>query len=68
LIVAAAAAWLTPGLVSAQIAGGVRGGVSVDPDQVYIGGHLETVRSSSGSSSRPNLEVGFGDELGRLSE
>jgi hypothetical protein len=42
---------------------GVRGGVSVDPDQVYIGGHYETGPLVDRLHFKPNLEVGFGDDL-----
>ena len=42
---------------------GIRGGISVDPDQFYIGGHLETSPLVDRLYFRPNLEVGFGDDL-----
>ena len=42
---------------------GLRGGLSVDPDQFYIGGHLETSPLIDRLHFRPNLEVGFGDDL-----
>ena len=42
---------------------GIRGGISVDPDQFYIGGHLETPPLVDRLYFRPNLEVGFGDDL-----
>ena len=42
---------------------GIRGGISVDPDQFYIGGHLETPPLVDHLYFRPNLEVGFGDDL-----
>lgn len=43
--------------------GGVRGGLTVDPDQFYIGGHLETSPLIDRLHFRPNVEVGFGDDL-----
>jgi len=43
--------------------GGVRGGISVDPDQFYFGGHLETSPLVDRLYFRPNLEVGIGDDL-----
>lgn len=43
--------------------GGVRGGLTVDPDQFYFGGHLETPPLVDRLYFRPNLEVGFGDDL-----
>ena len=42
---------------------GVRGGISVDPDQFYFGGHLETSPLVDRLHFRPNLEVGVGDDL-----
>ena len=42
---------------------GIRGGISVDPDQFYVGGHLETPPLVDRLYFRPNLEVGFGDDL-----
>jgi hypothetical protein len=42
---------------------GIRGGISVDPDQFYVGGHLETAPLIDRLYFRPNLEVGFGDDL-----
>lgn len=42
---------------------GVRGGLSVDPDQLYFGGHLETSPLVDRLYFRPNVEVGIGDDL-----
>ena len=42
---------------------GVRAGLSVDPDQFYFGGHLETGPLVDRLHFRPNLEIGFGDDL-----
>jgi hypothetical protein len=42
---------------------GIRGGVSVDPDQVYFGGHLDTGALVDRLHFRPNVEVGFGNDL-----
>ncbi|MEZ5287035.1 MAG: hypothetical protein R2712_19960 [Vicinamibacterales bacterium] len=42
---------------------GVRGGVSVDPDQVYFGGHYETSELIDRLHFRPNLELGLGDDV-----
>jgi hypothetical protein len=41
---------------------GVRGGVSVKPDQFYFGGHVETAPLIDRLHFRPNLEVGVGDD------
>jgi hypothetical protein len=54
---------LAPALASAQIAGGLRAGASVDPDQVYIGGHIETQPLVERLVFKPNIEVGFGDDV-----
>lgn len=43
--------------------GGIRGGISVDPDQIYFGGHLETSPLIDRLYFRPNVEVGFGDNV-----
>ena len=50
------------GTASAQ-GPGVRAGVSVDPDQFYVGGHYETDELIDHLYLRPNLEVGFGDDV-----
>ena len=42
---------------------GVRGGVSIDPDQVYFGGHYETDALVDRLHFKPNLEVGIGDDV-----
>jgi hypothetical protein len=42
---------------------GVRAGLSVDPDQFYFGGHVETAPLVDRLHFRPNLEVGFGDDI-----
>ena len=42
---------------------GIRGGISLDPDQFYFGGHLETSPLVDRLHFRPNVEVGIGDDL-----
>jgi len=42
---------------------GIRGGISVDPDQFYFGGHFETSPLIEHLYFRPNLEVGLGDDV-----
>ena len=42
---------------------GLRGGISIDPEQFYFGGHLETGPLVERLHFRPNVEVGFGDDL-----
>jgi hypothetical protein len=46
---------------SAQI--GIRGGISIDPDQGYFGAHYETSALIDRLHFKPNLEVGLGDDL-----
>lgn len=46
---------------SAQAHYGLRVGVSGDPGQFVVGGHIETKPLIPHLSFRPNLEVGFGD-------
>lgn len=52
----------TAGLAAAQ-GPGVRAGLSIDPDQVFIGGHYETEALIDRLHFRPNVEAGFGDDL-----
>lgn len=42
---------------------GLRAGLSVDPDQFYFGGHVETSPLIDRLHFRPNVEVGFGDDI-----
>ena len=39
---------------------GVRGGISVDPDQVYLGAHVDLMEVSKRFWFRPNAELGLG--------
>ena len=41
---------------------GARAGVSVDPDQFYFGGHVETAPLIDRLRFRPNIEIGVGDD------
>ena len=41
---------------------GVRAGASVDPDQFYFGGHVETPPLVDRIHFRPNVEIGVGDD------
>ena len=58
LIAAPAAAQQDPRLTA-----GVRAGASLDPDQFYFGGHVETRELAESMSFRPNLEVGIGNDV-----
>lgn len=42
---------------------GLRGGVSVSPDQGYFGAHYETPQLVDRLHFRPNIEVGLGDNV-----
>jgi hypothetical protein len=42
---------------------GVSAGASVDPDQFYIGGHAEVGPVVDRVWFRPNIEIGFGDDV-----
>ena len=44
-----------------QIAPGVQGGVSINPDQFYFGGHIETSELIDRLRFRPSVDVGIGD-------
>lgn len=59
------AAVLALGLPAAAAAQGpgVRGGVSIDPDQFYFGGHFETAALVDRLHFRPNIEAGVGSDL-----
>jgi hypothetical protein len=63
LVPALLACWLLPSPAAAQVSPGLRGGVSVDPDQVYVGGHLETEPLIERLVFKPNVEIGFGDDV-----
>jgi len=45
----------------AQTRAGVRAGVSVNPDQFYFGGHIQTTPLIDRLRFRPNVELGIGD-------
>jgi hypothetical protein len=42
---------------------GLRAGLSIDPDQVFIGGHYETGPIVDRVHFKPNIEIGFGDDF-----
>ena len=56
------ALFVMAGPAAAQDAG-VRGGLSVDPDQFYFGAHFETSPLVDRLHFRPNVEVGFGEDV-----
>ena len=59
----AVAALAVPAAAHAQVDGGVRGGVSVNPDQVYFGAHIQTSPLVDRLRFRPNVEIGVGDNV-----
>ena len=61
-IVAAVALMVWAGPARAQGIG-VRAGASADPDQFYVGAHLETRELVENLRFRPNVEVGVGDNV-----
>lgn len=61
LLATMALLWL-PAAAAAQ-GGGIRGGVSIDPDQFYFGGHFETDALVDRVHFRPNVEAGLGNDL-----
>lgn len=61
LVLAASVGLASP--ASAQQGPGVRGGISLDPDQGYVGAHYVTAPLVSSLRFQPNLEVGLGDDL-----
>jgi hypothetical protein len=42
---------------------GVRGGLSIEPDQAFIGGHYETTAIVDRVHFKPNIEIGFGEDV-----
>lgn len=54
---------LLPRPARAQGGGGIRGGVSSNPDQFYFGAHFDTGYLVERLSFRPNVEVGLGNDL-----
>ena len=44
------------------MAPGVQAGISLDPDQFYFGGHIETVPLIDRLRFRPSVDIGLGDD------
>jgi hypothetical protein len=51
---------------AAQVTTGVRAGASVDPDQFFFGGHVETQELVENVHFRPNVEIGIGNDVTTL--
>jgi hypothetical protein len=47
--------------VAQPLSAGIRAGASVDPDQFYFGGHVETGPIVDRMHFRPNVEIGVGN-------
>jgi hypothetical protein len=63
LVVAASFVLSLAAPAAAQMSTGIRAGASVDPDQFYFGGHVETRELADNVTFRPNIEVGIGDDV-----
>ena len=61
------AVWAVTGVspvhAQAQFTPGVQAGASLDPDQFFIGGHLETQPLVDRVRFRPNVDIGFGNDV-----
>ena len=61
--------WMVPGVLcfgvglAAAQAIGFQGGATIDPEQVYVGTHLEAPLGSDNFLIRPGIDGGFGDDL-----
>jgi hypothetical protein len=66
--------WVSLGLVillsaiaappaAAQARAGVQGGMSLDPDQVFFGGHVQTSPLIESLRFRPGVDIGLGDDI-----
>jgi hypothetical protein len=60
---AATVAWASPDTDVGFAGWGPRVGVSVDPDQVFFGAHLDYGNFARHVRFQPNLELGFGDNV-----
>jgi hypothetical protein len=49
-------------MMLAQGGAGIRGGVSIDPEQAFVGAHVDAGPLVDRLWFRPNLELGFGDD------
>jgi hypothetical protein len=68
----AIASLLSSGVASADgnmgyVGWGLRGGLSVDPDQFFVGAQVDLGEFTENVHFKPNLTVGFGDDVMLLS-
>jgi hypothetical protein len=47
----------------AQVTPGVQAGISLDPDQFFFGGHIETTPLVDRLRFRPSVDIGIGDDF-----
>lgn len=47
----------------AQVRTGAQGGISIDPDQFYFGGHVETTPLVNRLRFRPSVDIGIGEDV-----
>ena len=55
--------WGAAPATAQALSAGVRVGASVDPDQFYFGGHVETRPLVDRIHFRPNVEIGVGNDV-----
>jgi hypothetical protein len=48
---------------AAQVRIGVQGGVSIDPDQIYFGGHVRSAPLVDRVRFRPSVDIGIGEDI-----
>jgi hypothetical protein len=58
---------MAPAPVAAQVAPGVQAGISLDPDQFYFGGHIETTPLVDRLRFRPGVDIGIGSDVTAVS-
>ena len=61
LVAAFGVLFTTP--AAAQTSAGIRAGLSIDPDQFYFGGHVETAPLVDRLRFKPNVEIGVGNNV-----
>jgi hypothetical protein len=54
---------LTAAPALAQVSFGPRAGLSGNPDQFFVGAHVESMDLGHRTTFRPNVEAGFGDDV-----
>lgn len=62
-VLVAALCLVTGSAVAGDVSGGIRGGITFDPDQVHVGAHLYAGEMFPHGYFVPNVEIGFGDNV-----